>query len=128
MKNIKKPIDDLKKYLVPAFERKPKSIVAVDVEKFTSYTNVLVIIEGASRRQVSSLAEHMIKRLKDQKTKAIGIEGVKEGEWALLDYGDVIIHIFDSEARSFYDLEGLWADAPRIDLSEFDTGAQTKGE
>lgn len=128
MKNSSKIIDDLRKYLVPAFERKAKSIVAINVEQFTSYTDALIIIEGGSRRQVSSIAEHLIKQLKDKKLKALGVEGVKEGEWALLDYGEVIIHIFDSEAKSFYDLEGLWADAPRIDLSEFKTTPERKGD
>ena len=120
--------DDLKKYLIPAFERKAKSITAVNVEQFTSYTDALIIIEGSSQRQVSSIAQHLIKSLKEQKIKAIGVEGVKEGEWALLDYGEVIIHVFDSETKSFYDLEGLWADAPRIDLSEFEAANEPKGD
>ncbi len=126
-----KPItltDDLKKYLIPAFERKAKSITAVNVEQFTSYTDALIIIEGTSQRQVTSIAQHLIKRLKEKKIQAIGVEGVKEGEWALLDYGEVIIHIFDSETKSFYDLEGLWADAPRIDLSEFKAATESKGD
>ena len=111
--------DDLKKYLIPAFERKAKSIIAIDVKKFTSYTDTLVIIEGISQRQVTAIAEYLIKSLKGLKIKTIGVEGVKQGEWALLDYGEVIIHVFESEKKSFYDIEGLWADAPRIDLSEF---------
>lgn len=111
--------DNLKKYLIPAFERKAKSITAIDVRKLTSYTDTLIIMEGTSSRQVTAIAEHLIKRLKEQKIKAMGVEGVKEGEWALLDYGDVIIHVFESEKKSFYDIEGLWADAKRIDLSEF---------
>ena len=110
----------MKKYLIPAFERKTKSITAIDVRHHTSYTDTLIIIEANSHRQVTSIAEHLIKSLKKQKTKNIGVEGVKEGEWALLDYGDVIIHIFKSDIKSFYDLEGLWADTPRIDLSEFE--------
>ncbi|MBT6338529.1 MAG: ribosome silencing factor [Desulfobacula sp.] len=104
---------------MPAFERKAKSIIAIDVQKFTSYTDTLVIIEGNSQRQVTSIAQHVIKSLKGLKLKTLGVEGVKEGEWALLDYGEVIIHVFESEKKSFYDIEGLWADAPRIDLSEF---------
>jgi len=111
--------DDLKPYLIPAFERKAKSITAIDVKQLTSYTDTLVIIEGNSQRQVTAIAEHLIKSLKNQGKKAIGVEGVKEGEWALLDYGDVILHIFESEKKSFYDIAGLWADAKRIDLSEF---------
>lgn len=119
MKNCVAIKDDLKKYLIPAFERKAKSIIAIDVKKLTSYTDTLVIIEGISQRQVTGIAEHLIKSLKGQKIKTIGVEGVKEGDWALLDYGEVIIHVFESEKKSFYDIESLWADAPRIDLTEF---------
>ena len=120
MKNSGTIKDDLKKYLIPAFERKAKSIIAIDVKKFTSYTDTLVIIEGISQRQVTAIAEYLIKSLKGLKIKTIGVEGVKQGEWALLDYGEVIIHVFESEKKSFYDIEGLWADAPRIDLAEFE--------
>ncbi|WP_299983869.1 ribosome silencing factor [Desulfobacula sp.] len=126
MKNFVTIKDDLKKYLIPAFERKAKSITAIDVKQLTSYTDTLVIIEGNSQRQVTSIAEHLIKSLKDQEIKAIGIEGVKDGEWALLDYGEVIIHIFKPETKSFYDLEGLWADASRIDLSEFEVAYESE--
>ncbi len=111
--------ENQKKYFIPAFERKPKSITALNVSKFTSYADILLIIEGSSKRQVTSIAEHIIKQLKAQKVKPNGMEGVKQGEWALLDYGDVIIHVFESSLKELYDLEGLWADAPEIDLSEF---------
>jgi ribosome-associated protein len=111
---------DLKDYLIPAFERKAKSITAIDVTDLTSYTDTLLIIEGSSKRQVTSIAQHLIKHLKTLEIKTIGMEGVKEGDWALLDYGDIIIHIFGSQEKDFYDLEGLWADAPKIDLSEYE--------
>ena len=117
---MKRPIvlaEEFKPYLAPIFERKAKSITAIDVHKMTSYADMLVIVEAGSRRQVTSLAEHIIKALKKQKIKVFGMEGIKEGEWALMDYGHIIIHVFDSEAKEFYDLEGLWSDAPRIDLS-----------
>jgi ribosome-associated protein len=116
---------DLKNYLIPAFERKAMSITAIDVTNLTSYTDTILIIEGSSKRQVTSIAQHFIKYLKGLGIKAFGMEGVKEGDWALLDYGDIIIHIFGSQEKEFYDLEGLWADAPRIDLSEYE---RTYGE
>lgn len=120
-----KPLaDHLQKYLIPAFERKAKSITAIDVRKLTSYTDALIIIEANSQRQVTSIAEHMLTRLKAQKISVIGAEGIKEGEWALLDYGNVIVHVFESRIKSYYNLEGLWADAPRIDLSGFETAPE----
>ncbi len=112
--------DGLKKYLIPAFKRKAKSITALNLIQFSTYTDTLIIIECGSKRQVSSIAEHLIKSLKKKKVKAIGMEGLRDSEWALIDYGEVVIHIFESEAKSFFDLEGLWADAPRIDLVELE--------
>ena len=112
--------DDLKKFLIPAFKRKVKSITAVNVKRLSSYTDTLIIIECNSLRQVSSIAEYLIKDLKKKKIKTIGMEGIKNSEWALLDYGEAVIHIFESRAKSFFDLEGLWADAPKVDLSELE--------
>jgi ribosome-associated protein len=106
-------------YLAPVFERKAAEVTAIDVRDLTSYADTIIIVEATSRRQVTSLAEHVVKRLKQDKTHLYGKEGIKDGEWALLDYGDVIIHIFESTARSFFNLDGLWADAPRIDLCQY---------
>ena len=112
--------DDLKKFLIPAFKRKVKSITAVNVQQVSSYTDTLIIIECNSLRQVSSTAEYLIKELKKKKIKTLGAEGIKNSKWALLDYGEAVIHIFESSAKSFFDLEGLWADAPKVDLSELE--------
>lgn len=115
--------DSLKKYLIPVFDRKVLSVTALDVQKLTSYTDILVIVEAGSHRQATAVAQHVIKELKAQKTQVIGAEGVKEGEWALLDYGQIIIHIFETNAKSFYDLEGFWTGAVSYDLSEFGSTA-----
>ncbi|MFO7753971.1 MAG: ribosome silencing factor [Desulfobacteraceae bacterium] len=111
--------DELKPYLAPAFSRKAVSITALDVSGLTSYTDVLVIITGTSARQVSSISDHIRSSLKEIGKKPIGSEGLREGKWVLLDFGWIIIHIFDEATKELYDLEGLWADAPRIDLREF---------
>jgi len=111
-------------YLAPIFDRKPKRVTALMVSELTSYTDMVVIVEAGSSRQVTSLSEHIIKSLKEAKIKTLGTEGVKEGQWALLDFGHLIIHIFESDAMVFYDLEGLWSDAAPVDLSEF--GRQTE--
>ena len=111
-------------YLAPIFDRKPKRVTALMVSELTSYTDMVVIVEAGSSRQVTSLSEHIIKSLKEAKIKTLGTEGVTEGQWALLDFGHLIIHIFESDAMAFYDLEGLWSDAAPVDLSEF--GRQTE--
>jgi len=110
-------------YITPIFERKPKDVTALDVEGLTSYTDMVVIVEAGSKRQVTSLAEHLVKSLKAKEIKVLGAEGVKEGEWALLDFGHLIIHVFESSARTFYDLDGLWSDAPKVDLSQLQAQA-----
>lgn len=112
-------------YLAPIFNRKPKSVTALMVSELTSYTDMVVIVEAGSSRQVTSLSEHIIKSLKEAKIKATGAEGVKEGQWALLDFGHLIIHVFESAAKAFYDLEGLWSDAKQVDLSDFNTQMPT---
>ena len=111
--------DHLRKYLIPAFERKAESIIAIDVKELTSYTDTLIIIEAHSQRQLAAIAEHIITSLKKIQIYVLGTEGLKGGEWVLLDYGDVVIHIFESDIKSYYNLEGLWADAPKYDLSGF---------
>lgn len=117
MSKMIEPARDLTDILTPAFERKARSIKALDVRKLTSYTDTIVIITAGSSRQVSAIAEHMHISLKKKGMKAIGTEGMSEGHWVLLDYGYVIIHLFDAETGQLYDLEGLWSDAPRYDLS-----------
>jgi ribosome-associated protein len=111
--------DELTPFLEPAFSRKAESITALDVSDLTSYTDVLVIITGTSSRQVSSISEHICRSLKKIGRKPMGTEGTQEGQWVLLDFGWIIIHIFDAATKELYDLEGLWADAPRIDLRQF---------
>ena len=111
--------EEFKPFLSTIFDRKPQTASALDVRGLTSYADLVVIIGAGSQRQVTSLAEHVITTLKKMEIQALGTEGVKKGEWALLDYGAIIIHVFESRAREFYDLEGLWSDAPAFDLSEF---------
>ena len=76
------------------------------------------ICSGRSSRQVSAIADHIKVEMKKQGVRPISVDGIDEGKWALLDYGDVIIHVFYEDTRSFYDLEGLWADARRIAVEE----------
>ena len=109
----------LKKIFKPLLKRKIKSAVAIDVSVMTSYADILIIIETSSKRQTISIAQNIIKEFKKAKTNFLSIEGMKEGTWVLIDCGDMILHIFDSETNSFYNLQGLWADAPTIDLKNF---------
>ena len=115
--------DDLKQritpYLKEIFERKAERVVAMDIGALTSYADVVIVVTATSQRQAAAIAEHLYIKMKQTNHMPLGVEGMKEGSWALLDFGDVIIHIFNRETREFYDIEGLWSDAPRLDLSDF---------
>jgi ribosome-associated protein len=94
--------------------RKAHRLVVLDVSELTSFADYFLICSGRSNRQVTAIAEHLKKNLKEKKLRPISTDGIKEGQWALLDYGNVIIHVFYESVREFYDLEGLWADATRV--------------
>ena len=101
-------------YVKSALGRKARSPVLLDVRHLTSLADAFLICHGTSNRQVSAIAEHIQQDLKKQGIKALSIDGIKEGHWVLMDYGHVIIHVFFESTRNFYNLEGLWSDARRI--------------
>jgi len=80
-------------------------------------TDVFVIGSGTSNRHVRSLADDVEMKLRESGERPLRREGAEYGRWVLLDYGDIVVHLFDTETRDFYDLERLWADAPRIEFS-----------
>jgi len=106
----------LEPYLLAVNGMKAEHVVALDVRKYTSLADVFIICEGNSNRQVSAIGDYIVRTLKDQGTKPLSVEGETEGRWVLLDYGNVIIHVFYAPVRTFYDIDGLWADARRIEL------------
>ena len=106
---------DLDLYIKAALGKKAMNLVALDVHDLTSFADVFIICSGRSSRQVNAIAEHIQIDLKKHNIKPLSVEGVGDGQWVLLDYGHVIIHIFYDPVREFYDLEGLWVDAERIE-------------
>jgi ribosome-associated protein len=99
-------------------ERKALSPVLMDVGKLTSIADYFLIASGNSTRQVQAIGRHMTRRMREEGFRAYGIEGEQEGQWILMDYGDIIVHIFYDPVREFYDLEGFWIEATRIDSDE----------
>jgi len=97
-------------------ERKATNPVLFEVGKMTSISDYFLIASGSSSRQVQAISRHLGRKLRDRGLRAYGIEGEKEGHWILMDYGDLVIHLFYEPIREFYNLEGLWIEAPRIDL------------
>ena len=106
---------ELDLYIKAALGKKAMNLVALDVHDLTSFADIFIICSGRSNRQVNAIAEHIQIELKKHKIKPLSVEGVGDGHWVLLDYGHVIIHVFYEPIREFYDLEGLWLDAKRIE-------------
>ena len=100
-----------------ASEKKAFDMIALDLRGIASFTEFFIIASGSNQRQVQAIADEINEQLKKQlATRAVRIEGYNSGEWVLLDYGDFIVHIFNGEAREFYDLARLWRDARRVEL------------
>jgi ribosome-associated protein len=97
-----------------ADEKKATDIRILDVAKILVITSYFVIATGESRKQLQAIAEAIHARLKDAGLRRYGVEGLEEGKWILLDYGDVIVQLFDPETRRYYNLEMIWGDAPQV--------------
>jgi len=104
----------LEPFVSTVLGRKAMQVVILDVRNLTSIADAFIICSGKSNRQVTAIADVVQRELKDKGKKPLNVEGKKEGLWVLMDYGDVIIHIFYESLRSFYDLESLWIDARRL--------------
>lgn len=101
-----------------AAESKGQAIVLLDVSKQTSIFDCFLIVTGTSRRQLHAIADEIHRLLKANGESRLSVSGYDESRWIAIDYGGIVIHLFDEESRLFYDLEGLWADALRVDLSD----------
>ncbi len=120
-KNTRTRMDPLSKALSCAREadnRKALDIVLLDVSKITTLADYFLICSGRSSRQVQGIAEAVQTRLRELGVRPLGVEGEREGHWVLLDYGDVIMHIFYQPIREIYDLESLWSEGAVVPLHE----------
>ncbi len=95
-------------------DKKAEDVLVLDVRGLTSYADYFVLMTADSDRQAGAIADAVDERLKALGATKVGVEGYESGRWILIDYGDVVAHVFNRDARGFYDLEGLWADAPRF--------------
>lgn len=101
-----------------ALDTKAEELVILDVRGLTTFTEYFVIMNGKSTRHVQGLAEAIEGTLRSKRVKASNAEGLQDGMWVLLDFDDVVVHIFYHEQRKFYDLEGLWHQAKRIEVKD----------
>ena len=101
-----------------ALDKKAVDLVVLDVGGLTSIADYLVICTGRSDRQVQGIAQAIDEQLRTHGHRPIAIEGMTRGQWVLMDYADVIVHVFYKPVREFYDLERLWEHAPHVQLPE----------
>ena len=100
-----------------AADAKAEDLIVLDVTGLASFTDYFVIMSGRSTRHVQGLAEAIEGEMRSKRIKATHAEGLQEGMWVILDFDDVVVHIFYYDQRDFYNLEGLWHDAEKIELS-----------
>jgi ribosome-associated protein len=101
-----------------AQDNKGSNIVVLDLRRLTPMFDYFVISTGASRRQVHTITEETDAALRAVGDKRLAVEGYETSKWIVQDYGDVMVHVFDSETRDYYNLEDLWADAEKIDWEQ----------
>ncbi len=100
------------------WDLKALNTVVIDLRGRVSYTDFVVVTTGTSERHVNAIATQVDQAMADANRPSISTEGKTSGNWVLLDYGDIIVHVFDQDARRDYDLERMWSEAPRIELED----------
>jgi len=107
-----------------AVDRKAGDLRVLDVRGLSSFTDYFLIASGSSDRRVQSIAEAVVEAMKERGIRPLGVEGVREGRWALIDFGEWVVHVFYEDLRAFYDLEGLWFDARPVEIPDDVLGVQ----
>jgi ribosome-associated protein len=109
-------LDKARLIVEAALALKAERIVVLDMREVSSFADSFVILSGRSDRQVRSIAQAIAEALRAAGEEPLGLEGMDEGHWVLIDANDAVVHVFDEETRERYDLERLWSDAPGLDL------------
>lgn len=107
-----------------AADKKAFQIVGLEIAEMSSYADGLLICSGGSDRQVAAIADEVQRQLRDGGRRPLHVEGERRSEWVLMDYGEVVIHVFTEERRAYYGLEGLWGDAPHLDAEALEIGTE----
>jgi len=102
-----------------ALDKKAMQVEIIDVRGKVDYADYVVIMSGRSDRQVNAIAQGVQETLKKEHgQRCYGVEGLPQGQWVLMDFGDVIVHVFHQDTRGYYDLESLWIDAARVEVDQ----------
>lgn len=106
-------VDDATRVVLTSLEDdKAEDILAIDIRGKSSFADMLIVASGRSARHVGALADHVMRKLKDSGVKDVRVEGMPNCDWVLVDAGDVVVHLFRPEVRSFYNIEKIWAASP----------------
>ncbi|ARU29356.1 ribosome silencing factor [Cellvibrio sp. PSBB006] len=106
-------LEELSQIVINALEDlKAKNIVQLDVREMTDVTDTLIIASGTSNRHVKSIANNVVEDSKKLGYMPLGVEGIDAGDWVLVDFGDIVVHVMQEETRNFYELEKLWSITP----------------
>ena len=101
-----------------ALDKKALDPVVLDLRQLSSVADLFVILTGTSDRHVQAVAQNVMEAFNALGIILLGEEGLREGKWVLMDYGEVVVHVFLEPVREYYDIERLWIDAPSLDLEE----------
>jgi len=114
-------------YVKAVLEKKAADVLVLDLRGLSSVADIFIICSALSNRQATAISDFVERYLKNLGIKPLSIEGKNEGLWVLLDYGEVVIHVFYETIRKFYDLEGLWSDAKRMTTESMKEKAKKDG-
>ena len=106
-------MDDATRVVLTSLEDdKAEDILAIDIRGKSSFADMLIVASGRSARHVGALADHVMGKLKESGVKDVRVEGMPNCDWVLVDAGDVVVHLFRPEVRSFYNIEKIWVASP----------------
>jgi ribosome-associated protein len=108
-------VSQLRRLILDALDdAKARDIAVLDVRKVATFTDYMIIVTGTSNRHVVAAADIVIEHLRDHSRRPTGVEGMESGDWVLIDFGDVVVHVMRAQTRDFYGLEKLWGDGKRL--------------
>lgn len=111
------PVDTatrVREAVAAAEDRKAVDVKVLRLGEVSDFTDYFLICSGTNERQVQAIADRVEDRLREERVRPLHIEGYNRGQWVLLDYGDLVVHVFQEQTRNFYALERLWGDAPDV--------------
>lgn len=107
-------LDRVRQAVFAADDRKAVDLKVLQLEKVTDFTDYFMICSGTSERQVQAIADAVQEKLREHRVRPLHVEGYNRAQWVLIDYGDLVVHVFQEEQRRYYALERLWGDAPEV--------------